>query len=160
MSLSITIRLDHVYGILIEAMVEKENSVKARNVFVLFFIVMIALSGEYVVASFASTGAKAAMVAKIRAHVAPNVLEVQRVPALSNGQIANVAQPQLVQAIYSNVLSLPKRPKGQICPDYITAEFQLAFLHGSSSVLMATALQGGCALVDLGDGDIRIANTS
>lgn len=130
---------------------------KARNIFVLLFIVMIALSGEYALSSFTAYTAKAA-VEKVTPKVAPNVLEIQRTPALSNGQIANVAQPQLVQAIYHNVLSLPKRAKHQICPDYIKAQFQLTFLHGGSSILMATALQGGCQLVNLGKGDVRIAN--
>ncbi len=124
---------------------------RIKNVFALLFIVIIALSGEYALST-----ASAAQVATET--VAPNLLEVQRTPALSNGQIANVAQPQLVQAIYHNVISLPQRPQHMVCPDYVTAQFQLTFLHGGSSVLMATAQQGGCALVKVKQGDVRVAN--
>ena len=130
---------------------------KARNVFVLLFIVMIALAGEYALPSFTASAAKVAT-KRVTPKVAPNLLEIQRTPALSSGQIANVAQPQLVQAIYHKVLSLPMRPKHQICPDYVTAQFQLTFLHGGSSVLMATAVQGGCPLIIIGTGDVRVAN--
>ncbi len=133
------------------------NSMKARNVFVLLFIVMIALSGKYALSSFTASAATVAA-AKMSPSIAPNLLEIQRTPALSSGQIANVAQPQLVQAIYSNVLTLPARPKHQVCPDYITAQFQLTFLHSGSSVLMVTALQGGCQLVVVGTGDVRVAS--
>lgn len=130
---------------------------KARNVFALLFVIMIALSGEYVLSSSTASAAKV-VTKKVAPKVTPNLLEVQRTPALPGGQIANVAQPQLVRAIYNNVLALPKRPKQQICPDYISAQFQLTFLHGGSSVLMATALQGGCPLVIVGKGDTRVAN--
>src|SRR5437667_7907962 len=124
---------------------------KVKSVFVLLCVVIIALSGEYALPT-----ASAVQVATEK--VAPNLLEIQRTPALSSGQIANVAQPQLVQAIYHNVLSLPPRPRHLVCPDYVTAQFQLTFLHGGSSVLMATAQQGGCSLVKVKQGDVRVAN--
>jgi subtilase family serine protease len=132
----------------------KEKFMKVKNVFALLFVVMIVLSVKYFMPVLPASAAKVKNEA-----VAPNLLEIQRTPALSSGQIANVAQPQLVQAIYQNVLSLPTRPTNLVCPNYITAQFQLTFLHGGSSVLMATAQQGGCALVEL-KGSVHVANST
>ena len=125
---------------------------RVKNVFALLFVVMIVLSVAYFVPVLVASASRVEAGA-----ISPNFLEIQRTPALSSGQIANVAQPQLVQAIYHNVLSLPMRPKKLICPDYVTTQFQLTFLHGGSSVLMATAQQGGCALVKL-KGTVHVAN--
>ncbi|MBV9257304.1 MAG: S53 family peptidase [Ktedonobacteraceae bacterium] len=41
---------------------------------------------------------------------------------------------------------------------YVTAEYQLSFLHGGSSLLNANVMQGGCLTVNLGHGDVRATN--
>src|SRR5450432_2638143 len=133
----------------------KEKFVKVKSVFAFLLVVMVVFSGKCVLSVLTASAAKVETEAS-----GPNFLEIQRTPALPSGQIANVAQPQLVQAIYHTVLSLPARPVRQACPDYITAQFQLTFLHGGSSVLMATAQQGGCSLVKLRQGDVRVANSA
>jgi subtilase family serine protease len=92
------------------------------------------------------------------AQIVPNVLEIVRTSTVSNGEVANVTQSRLVRDIYHNVLSLPSQPKHQICPAYVTAEYQLQFSHGASSLLKANVQQGGCLTVNLGNGDVRIAN--
>jgi subtilase family serine protease len=127
---------------------------KTRYGFVLIFIVMIVLSGTFAQAAYANSVAKVPP-KKVPPKTSPNMLEVQRVPAFSGGEIANVAQPQIVHDIYHNVLSLPKQAKHQICPMYISEQYQLTFLHGGSSVLRANIQQGGCATVNLGRGDVR-----
>ncbi|MBV9712469.1 MAG: hypothetical protein JO011_16310, partial [Ktedonobacteraceae bacterium] len=120
---------------------------KTRSSFVLLFVLTLALSGEYVLPSFADA-----------AGIAPNTLEIVRTPPVSSGEVANVTQPQLVRDIYHNILSLPPQPKQQICPMYVTAEYQLSFLHGGSSLLNANVMQGGCLTVNLGHGDVRATN--
>ena len=128
---------------------------KTRYGFVLLFIVMIVLSAGFAQTSYATSVVKTPP-KKVKPHKAPpNMLEVQRVPAFSGGEIANVAQPQIVHDIYHNVLSLPKQAKHKVCPLYIAVQYQLTFLRGGSSVLMANVQQGGCATVNLGRGDIR-----
>lgn len=92
------------------------------------------------------------------AQIVPNVLEIVRTSTVSNGEVANVTQSRLVRDIYHNVLSLPSQPKHQICPAYVTAEYQLQFSHGTSSLLKANVQQGGCLTVNLGHGDVRSAN--
>ncbi|HEY5003530.1 MAG TPA: S53 family peptidase [Ktedonobacteraceae bacterium] len=92
------------------------------------------------------------------AQIVPNVLEIVRTSTVSNGEVANVTQARLVRDIYHNVLSLPSQPKHQICPTYVTAEYQLQFSHGASSLLKANVQQGGCLTVNLGHGDVRTAN--
>jgi subtilase family serine protease len=128
---------------------------KTKYGFVLFFIVMIVLSGAFAQTSYAASVAKTPPKKVKPSKTLPGVLEVQRVPAFSGGEIANVAQPQIVHDIYQNVLSLPKQAKSKICPMYIAVQYQLTFLHGGSSILMANVQQGGCATVSLGHGDIR-----
>ena len=113
----------------------------------LLSIMLIAFLGKY--AQLPSAGA---------AGIVPNMLEIKRTPSISNGQVANVTQPQLVRAIYHNILTLPGQPQHEICPLYITAQYQLTFSHGASSLLHANVLQGGCLTVNLGNGDIRATN--
>jgi subtilase family serine protease len=108
---------------------------------------MITMPGIYALPSAAES-----------AGIVPNMLEIKRTPAVSSGEIANVTQPQLVRDIYHNILSLPGQPKQQICAMYVTAEYQLTFLHGASSLLNANVQQGGCLTVNLGHGDVRAAN--
>lgn len=128
---------------------------KTKYASVLLFIVMLVVSGGLTQTSYATSIAKTPPPKVKPPKPAPNMLEVQRVPAFSGGEIANVAQPQIVHDIYHNVLSLPKQPKHKICPTYIAVQYQLTFLHGGASTLMATIQQGGCTTVNLGHGDIR-----
>jgi len=81
------------------------------------------------------------------AQIVPNVLEIVRTSTVSNGEVANVTQSRLVRDIYHSVLSLHKQPKHQVCPAYVTAEYQLQFSHGASSLLKAKVQQGGCLTV-------------
>ncbi len=120
---------------------------KTRTSFMLPLVITIAFLGVYAPPSSAHT-----------AGIAPNILEIKRTPAISTGQGANVTQPQLVQGIYHNILSLPGQPKHEICPMYVIAQYQLTFSHGGSSILNANVLQGGCLTVNLGHGDIRATN--
>lgn len=92
------------------------------------------------------------------AHILPNMLEIVRTSTVSNGEVANVTQSRLVRDIYHNVLSLPSQPKHEICPAYVSAEYHLKFSRGASSLLKANVQQGGCLTVNLGHGDIRVAN--
>ncbi len=86
--------------------------------------------------------------------IQPNMLEI--VGATNNGgEQANVAEPQLVHSIYHAILSLPEQEAQKICPMYVTAQYQLTFLHGASSLLSAHVQQGGCSTVALGQGDLR-----
>ncbi len=73
----------------------------------------------------------------------PNMLEIVGT-TVNGGEQANVAQPQLVRSIYHAVLSLPEQEAQKICPMYVTAQYQLTFLHGASSLLTANVKQGGC----------------
>ncbi len=84
----------------------------------------------------------------------PNMLEIVGT-AINGGEQANVTQPQLVQSIYHTILSLPSQAAQKICPLYVTAHYQLTFLHGASSLLNANVLQGGCSTVSLGQDDLR-----
>jgi subtilase family serine protease len=92
------------------------------------------------------------------AQIVPNMLEIVRTSTVSNGEVANVTQSRLVRDIYHNVLSLPSQPKHEICPAYVSAEYQLKFSHGASSLLQANVQQGGCLTINLGHGDVRAAN--
>ena len=84
----------------------------------------------------------------------PNMLEIVGT-AVKGGVQANITQPQLVRSIYSAVLSLPEEEAQKICPLYVTAQYQLTFLHGASSLLSANVQQGGCLRVSLGQDDLR-----
>ncbi|HYU72779.1 MAG TPA: S53 family peptidase [Ktedonobacteraceae bacterium] len=120
---------------------------KARYSFVLFFLVMIVLSG-----------ASTLTVPTASAAGEPNMLEIVSTSATTSGAQANVAQAHLVQAIYHKILSLPAESTQKVCPMYVTAQYQLTFLHGGSSLLKAKVLQGGCLTVSLGQGDIRVVD--
>ncbi len=118
---------------------------KTKTLFVLLFVMAIV---------FSSTSPSSVTAAQIM----PNVLTIVRTSTASNGEVANVSQTRLVRDIYHNVLSLPSQPKHEICPDYVTAEYQLQFSHGAASLLKANVQQGGCLTVNLGHGDVRSAN--
>ena len=118
---------------------------KTKTSFILLFMMTVTLAG-----------ALPSPVAA--AQIVPNVLTIVRTANASNGEVANVTQSRLVRDIYRNVLSLPHQPEHKVCPDYITAEYQLQFSHGASSLLKANVQQGGCLKINLGHGDIRVAN--
>jgi subtilase family serine protease len=123
---------------------------KIRSLFTLLFVLLLSLSGEYALPSSAHA-----------AEVAPNILEITRIPAIFSGEVANVTQSQLVHDIYHSILSLPGQPKHKICAMYVTAQYQLTFLHSVGSPLLdANVLQGGCLTVNLGHGDIRATNNA
>ena len=119
----------------------------ARSAFVLLFVLTIALCGANALPSPASAAAKEQ----------PNMLEIVGT-AINGGEQANIAQPQLVRSIYHAILSLPEQAAQKICPMYVTAQYQLTFLHGASSLLRANVKQGGCITVALGHNDIRTAD--
>lgn len=86
----------------------------------------------------------------------PDMLEI--VGTTLGGEQANVVQPQLVRSIYHAILSLPEQVAQKVCPMYVTAQYQLTFLHGVSSLLTANVKRGGCLTVSLGQGDVRAAD--
>jgi subtilase family serine protease len=118
-----------------------------RSAFVLLFVLTIALGGANVLPSPASAAAKEQ----------PNMLEIVGITG-NGGEQANIAQPQLVRSIYHAILSLPEQEAQKICPFYVTAQYQLTFLHGASSLLRANVKQGGCMTVALSQDDIRSAD--
>nr|MDQ2888778.1 hypothetical protein [Chloroflexota bacterium] len=120
---------------------------KARQWFMLLLITTLLSTGFVLSSSVASAAGKE-----------PNVLEIVRGSSGTSGEQGNVTQTQLVRDIYHTVLALPKRSARQVCPMYLTAQYQLTFLHSGSSVLKVQAQQGGCPEVILSKGDIRVAN--
>jgi subtilase family serine protease len=119
----------------------------ARPAFVLLCVLTIALCGANRLPSIASAAAKEQ----------PNMLEIVGA-SVDGGVQANVAQPQLVRSIYHAILVLPEQAAQKICPMYVTAQYQLTFLHGASSLLRANVKQGGCMTVALSQDDIRSAD--
>jgi subtilase family serine protease len=119
----------------------------ARSAFVLLFVLTIALCGANAWPSPASAAA----------NEQPNMLEIVGTTG-NGGEQANVALPQLVRSIYHAILSLPEQEAQKICPMYVTAQYQLTFLHGASSLLRANVKQGGCMTVALSQDDIRSAD--
>jgi hypothetical protein len=97
---------------------------KARYLFMLLLIIATLTTGFILSFSVASAAGKE-----------PNVLEIVRGSAGTGGEQGNVTQAQLVRDIYHTVLSLPKRSARKVCPMYLTAQYQLTFLHSGSFVL-------------------------
>ncbi len=120
---------------------------KARHLLLLLLMITTLTTGFVLSFSVASAAGKE-----------PNVLEIVR--GSSGGEQGNVTQAQLVRDIYHTVLALPKRQTRKVCPMYLTAQYQLTFLHSGTSVLKVEAQQGGCPEVIIGRGDIRVANAS
>jgi subtilase family serine protease len=119
----------------------------ARSILISLFVLTIALCRVNALPSPAIEAAG----------VQPNMLEIVGT-TVNNGEQANVAQPQLVQSIYHAILSLPEQEAQKVCPMYITAQYQLTFLHGASSLLTANIKQGGCFTVSFRQGDVRTVN--
>jgi subtilase family serine protease len=119
----------------------------ARSAFVLLCVLTIALCGANALPSPASAAAKEQ----------PNMLEIVGTTG-NGGEQANIALPQLVRSIYHAIISLPEQAAQKICPMYVTAQYQLTFLHGASSLLRANVKQGGCMTVALSQDDIRSAD--
>lgn len=120
---------------------------KARHLLLLLLMTTTLTTGFILSSSFASAAGKE-----------PNVLEIVRGSSGTGGEQGNVTQAQLVRDIYHTVLALPKRSARKVCPLYLTAQYQLTFLHSGSSVLKVQAQQGGCPEVIISKSDIRVAN--
>ena len=93
----------------------------------------------------------------------PNELEIARTPGLNN--ISNssrevVLHALLVQQLYVHTLSLPAAPTGEICPQYLIANYRLTFFHNFVSVLQVKAVDGLCHPVILANGDVRAADST
>jgi hypothetical protein len=93
----------------------------------------------------------------------PNELEIARTPGLNN--ISNssrevVLHAFLVQQLYAHTLSLPAAPTGEICPQYLIANYRLTFFHNFMSVLQVKAVDGLCHPVILGNNDVRTADAT
>ena len=93
---------------------------------------------------------------------APNRLEIVRIPGIDHSHVSHeiVVRPQVVQTLYTHMLSLPVAPDGQICPTYIIANYQLMFSHNSTVIKKANALHGECQPVSLPHNDIRTADAT
>lgn len=120
-----------------------------KSAFVLLVAIVVASGGT----SALSTPAMA------MAENQPNMLEIVGTD-VNGGAQANVAQPVLVRLIYHAILSLPVQPIEKICPMYVTAHYQLTFLHGATSLLSANVRQGGCLTVSLSQNDLRAADAA
>jgi hypothetical protein len=93
----------------------------------------------------------------------PNELEIARTPGLntiSNSSREVVLHALLVQQLYVHTLSLPAAPMGEICPQYLIANYQLTFFHNFVSVLQVKAVDGLCHPVILANGDVRAADST
>jgi len=93
----------------------------------------------------------------------PNELEIARTPGLNNVSNSSrevVLHALLVQRLYVHTLSLPAAPTGQICPQYLIANYRLTFFHNFVSVLQVKAVDGLCRPVIFANNDVRTADAT
>ena len=103
----------------------------------------------------AATGSNRLLPLAISAKGPNRLLIVRAMGAGNNSAHELVSNSQLVKQLYYHALALPPAPTHQICPLYIIAEYQLAFLHNHTTITRMSVLQGGCPTVTLRSGAKR-----
>jgi hypothetical protein len=91
-------------------------------------------------------------------------LKVEPVPGDPNGtaHATMVRDADLIQRLYAAVYALPALSPARTCIATVGAHYGLSFSLGEGGggieLLAALADKGGCGTVDLGDGDVRLAD--
>ena len=89
----------------------------------------------------------------------PNKLHITREPQTFSPLVEKMeGRVDLVQKLYTHILSLPHAPADQGCFALAGTKYQLTFFLDETTLLTATADSGGCQTVTLGSNDVRAAD--